>query len=490
MAARRVAASRAAIDRRAAYEAIKAELAQREAAKKQEADTGRISDAEWRGSDRENAEKPSQRVIEPPKDFSWNERQAEAWQHLTGSARHTMLYGGSRSGKTFQLCAALVLRALKDPTSRHVIFRHRFNHLKTSIGFDTFPKVMETRFPGIQYTLNRTDWYFEIQGGSRIYLAGLDDKQRTEKILGQEYATLYFNECSQISYDSVLMARTRLAQKTKLTNRAYYDCNPPGSRHWTALVFVGKKDPASRPAGAPIRNPDNYTACILNPDANKANLSPEYLAELDALPPKQRERFLLGKFTSELDNALWSIDSFRRTPSVSDQVRVVVSVDPSGASGKEDKRSDEIGIICAAKHLDGSYSVLADRTMRGSPEQWAKAAVALYDEFNADCIVAEANFGGDMVRATLHQVASGVPVRIVKASRSKVARAEPISALYAKGIVAHSPDTDLGTLEDQLVNMTTAGYMGERSPDRADALVWALAELSGNTKSEISFEVI
>src|SRR5262249_52325926 len=163
----------------------------------------------------------------------------------------------------------------------------------------------------------------------------LDDKERTEKILGQEHASLYFCECSQIAYSSVLMARTRLAQKTTLVNRAYYDCNPPGSRHWTAMVFVGRKDPASKRAEPQLPNPDNYAAMAMNPYGNRENLPPEYLAELEALPERQRQRFLLGKFTSDLDNALWTIDSFRRAPiiKIEDCERIVVAVDPSGASG-------------------------------------------------------------------------------------------------------------------------------------------------------------
>lgn len=487
--ARRGSASSAARDRQAKLEALKRELAERDkAAAAKSTGAADNPDPHWRGSDRENA-KPEQRV-EIPEGFKWNERQSEALKLLSGPARHTMLYGGARSGKTFLLCAALVLRGLKDPKSRHVIFRHRFNHLKTSIGFDTFPKVMATRFPGISYRLDRTDWFFELQGGSRIYLAGLDDKQRTEKILGQEFATLYFNECSQISYESILMARTRLAQKSTLVNRAYYDCNPPGSRHWTALVFVGKKDPASRPVGQPIGRPDNYAGIILNPDANRDNLSPEFLEELEALPPRQRDRFLLGKFTTELENAFWSIDSFRRNPSPTQTTRVVVAVDPSGASGAEDKRSDEIGIVAAAKHADGTYTVLADRTLRGGPDQWARVAVDLYEEFAADCIIGESNFGGEMVRSTINHAASGVPVRLVKASRGKAVRAEPISMLYANGLVAHSPEADLSALEDQMIAMSSAGYIGEKSPDRLDAMVWALTHLSGSEVREMSFETI
>lgn len=662
--------------------------------------------------------------------FRYTDDQQTALHLLGGQARHTMLYGGSRSGKTFLLATALILRAIRAPESRHAIFRHRFNHLKISVGMDTIPKVMRLRFPGVKYHIDRTDWVMRVGDRSEIWLGGLDDKERTEKILGQEYCvdpeskvltadlrwvaartlrvgeeivgfpenlagnqrlvrasverteiiqaekyrivtdrgetivsaqhkfvggkpqtrnrlrwveaqhlqpgawikfatapwsepktyaagwlagiydgegciaktgsyahcqvaqkpgvvleaikaglaeigvkfnesrslrggvtnlhcaglwqgmrligmvrprrllpkaamlwegrrafnthgdhhyakvvrvehlgrgpvvslgtssktliadgflghncTLYFNECSQIAYSAVLMARTRLAQKTALVNRAYYDCNPPGSKHWTAMVFVSKKDPASKPTGLPLPNPDNFAAMVMNPHGNRENLSAEYIAELEAMPDRQRQRFLLGKFTAELDNALWTLESFRPRLT-SDPVglaeqceRVVVAVDPSGASGAEDKRSDEIGIsVCGKFRGENRYVVLEDATLRGSPQQWARAAINCYRKYKADRIICERNFGGAMVQFTIKTEDPNVPLREVVASRGKTVRSEPIATLYAQGIVEHVEG--LSELEDQMLNMTAAGYMGEKSPDRLDAAVWGLTDLS------------
>lgn len=150
-------------------------------------------------------------------DFKLTEKQEQAMEVLSGPATHGMLFGGSRSGKTFLLVRNTILRALKAARSRHAILRYRFNHIKASIILDTFPKVMRLCFPGVEYELSKTDWYVRLPNDSEIWFGGLDDKERTEKILGQEYATLYFNECSQLPYGSVAIAITRLAQLAEVS---------------------------------------------------------------------------------------------------------------------------------------------------------------------------------------------------------------------------------------------------------------------------------
>ena len=118
--------------------------------------------------------------------FHLNPKQVEANRLLAGPATHILLRGGSRSGKTFLLIRAMVVRALKAPGTTHGVFRHRFNHLKHSVIFDTFPKVMKLCFPGVPFRMNQTDWFAEMHNGSRSIFGGLDEKERTEKILGQE----------------------------------------------------------------------------------------------------------------------------------------------------------------------------------------------------------------------------------------------------------------------------------------------------------------
>ena len=174
--------------------------------------------------------------------MEWTPRQVEAWALLTDPANtDIMLYGGARSGKTYLFLAAIVLRALEHPGSRHLVARLRFSHAKVSIWLDTLPKILDTFADPSLYTLNQTDHYVQFTNGSEIWVAGLDDKVRTEKILGKEYSTIFFNECSQIPRESVDVALTRLAQKNDLVNKAYFDENPPSKKHWNYILFILKK---------------------------------------------------------------------------------------------------------------------------------------------------------------------------------------------------------------------------------------------------------
>jgi phage terminase large subunit-like protein len=413
------------------------------------------------------------------KPFSLTERQVLANKLLGSAATYIMLYGGSRSGKTFLTLRAICIRAFKCPGSRHAIFRLRFNHVVRSVGLDTLPKVLKLCFPKVTVKIDKSEWIFRFPNGSEIWLCGLDDKDRVEKVLGQEFSTIYFNESSQIPHPSVLMALTRLAQNVGLKLRAYFDCNPPGTAHWSCRWFIEKRDPKTK---LPLPDPENFACMVMNPTDNLANLSPEYIKILEAMPERQRQRFLEGKFVSDLDNALWTlemIDACRwpKEKPLPDFQRVLIAVDPSGASGEEDERSDEIGIVAAAQGVDGHYYVLEDGSLRAGPEKWARQAINLYRKWNADAIIGEKNYGGAMVGFTIKSVDENVPFKEVTATRGKVVRAEPISALYSKGLV-HHVGNDLGDLEDQLCNFTTAGYMGDRSPDRADAKIWAMSELS------------
>lgn len=413
-------------------------------------------------------------------------RQLEAQEVLAGDATHVVLYGGSRSGKTFLLVRNVCARALKAPKSRHAILRFRFNAIKASVVMDTFPKVMDLAFPGVKYVLSKTDWFAEFENGSQVWFAGLDDKERTEKILGMEFATIYLNEASQIPQGSRDIAVTRLAQSVNqvyqgrearpLKPRMYYDCNPPSKSHWSYKLFVQKIDPDTR---QPISKPGDYAYFQINPQDNAENISAGYLDTLTSLSARLQKRFLRGEFADATPNALFAdenIDKWRvidgKTP---DMVRLVVAVDPSGSGDVDNADNDAIGICVVGLGTDGNGYLLEDLTVKAGPATWGKVATDAYERHRADVIVGEMNYGGAMVQFTIQTCRPRTPFKAVTATRGKVVRAEPISSLYELGKVRHVGY--FNDLEDELTAFSTTGYTGERSPNRADALIWALTEL-------------
>jgi hypothetical protein len=428
--------------------------------------------------------------------FKFTTKQLEAQKFFATLAMYVMLFGGSRSGKTFLIVRNIVMRALKAPKSRHLIARFRFNHVKASIIMDTFPKVMALCFPQIKYEISKSDWVAYIfngpngSRGSEIWFCGLDDKERTEKVLGLEFATIFLNECSQISWLACQMILTRLAQlvmqvingqeTVPLKLRAYFDCNPPSKAHWTFRLFKQLVNPETKER---ILDADNYVSFKMNPKDNAENLSPEYFRTLAGLSKRMRRRFEDGEFAEATPNALFDeadIDRWRVDPSqVPQLVRIVIPVDPSGSGDEDNADNDEIGIVPVGLGVDGIAYVLEDVSLKAGPATWGRAAVTAYDRHKADAIIGEANFGGDMVRATIQTAASVEKLRVnfkkVTASRGKTVRAEPFSALYEQGKVRHAGM--LPKLEDELCAMSTIGYTGQGSPNRADSAIWGLAEL-------------
>jgi PBSX family phage terminase large subunit len=208
------------------------------------------------------------------------------------TARYIMSYGGSRSGKTFGTVRAIIIRAAKEK-SRHAILRLRFNHAKTSIWLDTLPKVLMICFPDMKVKFHASDFYIELPNGSEIWIGGLDDATRVEKILGKEYSSLYFNEASQIPFRSVEMALTRLAEKNSLMKKAYFDMNPPTKKHWSYWLFIKCLHPDSM---EPI-DKEKYRSILMNPQDNIENIDSEYVIEvLDNLSENERKRFRDGEF--------------------------------------------------------------------------------------------------------------------------------------------------------------------------------------------------
>jgi len=211
--------------------------------------------------------------------------------------------------------------------------------------------------------------------------------------------------------------------------------------------------------------------------ANRFNLAPSFIDSVTQAYGGTRlgRQELEGEIVEESADALWTralIEQGRET-SAPPLVRIVVAIDPPASSSK---RADSCGLVAAGIDRDGIGHILVDATLAGArPHEWAQAAVALYRRLEADALVVEVNQGGEMATSVIHEVDESVPVTPVRASRGKYLRAEPVAALYAQARVRHAGA--FPQLEDEMCDFGPTGLSSGRSPDRLDALVWALTHL-------------
>ncbi len=221
---------------------------------------------------------------------------------------------------------------------------------------------------------------------------------------------------------------------------------------------------------------------IMRTAENEEHLAPGFLTRLNkryantALGRQELE----GELVEDRQDALWNRKDLEDIQSIRPEKlnRIVIAVDPPASSTK---KSDACGIVAAGLDGDGIGWVLSDQSFRPAPpHMWAQRAVSLFHQMEADRVVVEVNQGGDMVSAVIRQVDPNVPVRPVHATRGKWLRAEPVAALYEQGRVRHAGR--FPALEDEMCDFSIEGLSNGRSPDRLDALVWALTELMLNER--------
>lgn len=219
--------------------------------------------------------------------------QRAALQLLKSGAKHILLFGGSRSGKTTVLTMAVIYRAVRFPESRHLICRYRAKDARSSVLHETLVPWLEKTVGKSNFSLNVHDGFVKLWNGSEIWIGGLGDKEQVDKILGHEYCTIYFNEVSQIAYSAITTAYSRLAMKVEgCKNKFFYDCNPASPLHWAYKVFIRKIEPRTDER---LTKPELYDSMLLNPADNAENLDEDYISDiLDTMPEKQRARFRDG----------------------------------------------------------------------------------------------------------------------------------------------------------------------------------------------------
>ena len=257
--------------------------------------------------------------------------------------------------------------------------------------------------------------------------------------------------------------------------KAAWDMLQMGLRLGDRPQTVVTTTPRANPVLEALLEAENCVATSAPTSANRANLADSFLEEVQrayggtALGRQELD----GEFVLDRPGALWTrrMIEAARVKTAPAMKRIVVAVDPPSVSGAT---ADECGIVVMGLGLDNMAYVLADRSSQGeTPARWAARAVAAYDEFDADRIVAEINQGGDLVEGMIRQVAPNAAYRAVRATRGKATRAEPVSALYEQGLIRHVGA--FAALEDQMCAF--GAEAGAGSPDRVDALVWAATDL-------------
>jgi len=406
--------------------------------------------------------------------------------------------GGRRSGKSVAWSLAVAGRAMLFPRSKHGVFRNTLNTCRSLLFQGTFIEVVELAWPGYlnrdDVTINKQDSTIRFHNGSIIYFRGLDENNLLRQ-RGAEYATIWLNECNEVrGYQSITVLESSLNHSTPMLNdkgepvlrngkalmikpKLLFDCNPQLNSDWDAQAFKYLVNPET---GRPHKRPERWREIKMDPEGNLENQAAGYLDNLkDSLDgmPGAMSTFILGEWRDDNPDAMFHPSKItRKAIDRADILKIVIGLDPTTTNNAN---SDEAGIIVVGVLRDGTAVVLADYSLKGTPETWAQQAVKAYHDWEADYIVYEQNQGGLMVESTINQVRRNIPLTPVHASKGKISRAGPVAIAYSKGRVVHDINAteDLKTLEQQMFDFEHVVDRRGSSPDRVDALVYALTQV-------------
>ena len=395
--------------------------------------------------------------------------------NLDLKTRYCILTGGRGSGKSFALATGLAT-AIQDPGYTVLYTRWTMASARDSIIPEFRDKIDRLGIYGM------TEGVQDIThiGGSRILFRGIKTSQGTQtaKLKSLQGVNVWvLDEAEEMPSEEVFDTIDLSIRDQRRPCHIILSLNPALRTHWIyRRWFANSTVP---PGKCGIDEAKNVTYIHTDYRDNISNLPADFVKLAEECRTNNMLRYQhiwLGQWVDQREGALWSWESINgqrvEKGALPDMARIVVAVDPAITSRAT---SDETGIVVAGKGVDGRFYVLADISGRFPPLDWAQKAVNGFHAYKADKIVAEINQGGDMVEQTIRQVDRVASYVGVHASRGKVTRAEPIAALYAQGLVSH-----VGIFRDMEAEMLTyCGYDSDASPNRLDALVWALSELSG-----------
>lgn len=373
-----------------------------------------------------------------------------------GKPRYRGAKGGRASGKSHFFAELIVERMLRHPDSKIICIRE----VQKSLEFSS-KQLLHDKIQALE-----VGHYFEIQktrisctlGSGVIIFQGMQDHTAESVKSLEGFDVAWIEEAQSLSTRSLELLDPTL-RKT-------------GSEIWCSWNPNKEDDPVEqlfKDNGNAILVHVNY---MDNPFVTEA--TKEMADRIRGQNPIKYNHIWLGDYMREVEGALWNADDIQKCRVEKDAVpeldRIVVAIDPA-VTGKA--TSDETGIVIAGRFQKNKYYILEDCSLRGSPDQWIRRAISKYHEYQADRIIAEVNNGGDLVENLLRNTDRNVSFRSVRATRGKMLRAEPVAALYESEQVFHAGK--FPELEEQMIFYNGSGNI---SPDRLDALVWAITELS------------
>ena len=390
------------------------------------------------------------------------------------NSRYYLVLGGRASGKSFSVSTILVIR-LCEPGQRILYTRYTMTSAETSI-IPEFREKIEMLGLSSVFEIRQRE-IINTQTDSSILFSGIKESSgnQTAKLKSLTGITSWvLEEAEELDdeeiFDKIDMSVRALTAK----NRIILILNPSWKTHWIYRRFY-----------EPYMIPEEYNG-VVGPvchihttyEDNIRNLPPDILQIIEERKRTNYQKYLhidRGHWATEITGALWTYDMIAaaRVWQIPDLRRIVVAVDPAVTASET---SDETGIIVGGIDYNDHIYILADRSLIGTPLEWARAVVAAYTDYGADRVVAEVNQGGDLVEANIRMVDKTLAYKAVRASRGKRIRAEPVAALYEQGRVHHIGR--FAELEDQLC---TWSPLSDDSPDRLDALVWLCTELTDKT---------
>jgi PBSX family phage terminase large subunit len=374
-----------------------------------------------------------------------------------GSPRYKAAKGGRASGKSHFFAEILLKRMIEDPNTKAICIREVQRSLEFSSKQLLADKIIAM---GLGH-------YFEVQqtrirslmGEGIIIFQGMQDHTSDSVKSLEGFDIAWCEEAQSLSSRSIELLDPTIRKE--------------GSEIWFSWNPYKKTDPVEE------FFENNNQASLVHVNYLDNPFCSENIKEMAERAKAQNiskyNHVWLGDYMKDIDGALWKdpmIKSAQGSKEIPQMSRIVVAIDPAVTASQN---SDETGIIVAGR-ADDKFYILDDLSLRASPDTWARAVVEAYHHWNADRIVAEVNNGGDLVEKVIRTIDRSVPYTPVRASRGKILRAEPIAALYEQGKVSHCGE--FRELEDQMTSYTP---LSKKSPDRLDALVWALTELSRST---------